>query len=181
MIIRNNILYYLGLAKSENDDTDLLNVTLADLNWLSKCSEENKQNWSEINAVDILLNNGVKYVKKKKTLLILYSIVTNIVDDKRIENDSSIHKCTDLLLEFFQMSTGRLNNGDCIAQEKEFYIDNVISKQKAHYFMINQTRTTLISILQALYRLSINETMRYKIYESENFKKHVQVYFSKGS
>ena len=107
-------------------------------------------------------------------------IVTNIVDDKQIENDSAIHKCADLLIEYFQTGTDRLNKGACIPLDKEFYIDNVISKQKVHCYMIERSYQTLVGILQALYRLAINETMRYQIYESENFKKHILVYFSKG-
>lgn len=161
------------------DETDLTGILLSDISWLSKCSDENKQVWVNIKAANTLLN-AAKYINQERNLLILYQTITNLVDDKQIENDSAIHKCSDILINFFQLGSDRLRNGFCAVLEKEFYIDNVISKQKVHCFKVEKSSQTLVGILQALYRLAINETMRYQIYESENFKQNILVYFSKG-
>lgn len=161
------------------DSIEIIDTLLADINWLSKCSDENKQNWTNVKADEILLNS-IKYFRKKNSLLTIYQALINILDDKQIESRKEMPACVDLFLDYFRRGSDWLLKGICVVKESELYIDNAVVREKLHLIRVESGYNTLAGILQSLYRLAINGTMRFRMYESDNFKGHAKMYLFKG-
>ena len=126
----------------------LIEYFVMNISSLSKLCDETKIKWVKFNSVDALLN-----IKKKKTSCELDACIaiTNIVDDKQIENIIELNSVIDLLIKQITQASDEFESGDLNRQTRQISENNIAKSCQVHCiiqvnFVNIHTRVRIIPI-----------------------------------
>ena len=130
------------------DNFSLIEYFVLNICSLSKLCDETKTKWVNLNSVDALLN-----IKKKKTSCELDACIaiTNIVDDKQIENIIELNSVIDLLIKQITQASDEFESGDLNRQTRQISENNIAKSCQVHCiiqvnFVNIHTRVRIIPI-----------------------------------
>ena len=130
--------------------------------------------------METLLNIG-KLLKEEE--FNAYVSIANIVDDKEIESLTEIHSILSLTMIRLIQINKDFNENYFYRKKRQAILDNkVVDCFVQVYFESNGTQTSIIVLLQALYKLAVNEKMKLDIYEKNvETKSILKVLLKKGN
>ena len=147
----------------------LLDYLILNMAAMSVDYEENLDKWNEFDTVDILLT--VAKIKQS-TEFNAFVAVVNISNDKQIESLQEIRSFSLRLCVLLKECSEHFKEKRFNRQKRQFVdASGLIKDYWVHCELINlEFSVTLKVILEGLYRLSINDTMRQHIYFENNLK-----------
>jgi hypothetical protein len=145
----------------------------------SKHCDENKQIWTELNSVQVLLD----IVKaKESTKYDSYVAIANLASDKQLEEITEIHSIIGNLIESLKAIQDCFSKDKIVRADRQVVENNQKLKCKvAITYQENKTTISILVILQGLYKLAINEKVRNQIYFEYHFKDIVKPILAKGN
>jgi hypothetical protein len=146
---------------------------------LSRMADESKNVWLDLDPVNLLL----KIARVKETTKFdAFLAISNICDDKQIESLTEIHSIISIIIERLKQIENDFNNDDFKRSNRQVVIDNKIVDCEVHCItQMNSTKTSIIVLLQGLYKLSVNEKIKADIYNNFDIKKSLKVLLLKGN
>jgi hypothetical protein len=155
---------------------------VANLNWLSKNADLYKSEWKELNSASVLL----KVCRNvPSTRAVAFMTFANIATDNEI--DTSLSEMDGTIIEFIMYISRAANamlNGNIIREKQPFINeDEVTTIHDVYVIPIPEynTKYTITGILLALYKLSINNRIKYDMYVKYNLQEPLKVIICKGS
>jgi hypothetical protein len=147
-------------------ESSVVGNIIFDLNWISKVADLHKMTWHEMDALKILIEL-TKIVDTWNSFV--HMIIANIAFDKEIESTPEVNESID---SFVELSCEAINNQNCDTGTYEFFDDE---NNTQHSFEIrivttNNVSISLTGLLLSLFRLSINDKIKSKIYTKPGFK-----------
>ena len=145
---------------------DCIGSIIFDINWSSKVADSHKIIWHQINAIKVLIE-FTKIVDKWN--LYVHMIIANVAFDNEIESLSEVNESID---NFVQLACECINDPDFITKKYEFFDDenNTQHSFDVKVIEVNNVLITLTGLLLSLFRLSINDKIKWAIYTKPNFK-----------
>ena len=162
-----------------NDPYGFLDYVVLNLSSLSlKTADELKQEWNDLDSVNTFLN----VVKVKESLLSdAYMAIAYILDDKQIESLTEIHLIADLLsLSLKTCATNFVNNIFKRAKRQVTFKGKPIDCQVQVYTSADNVDTSIIVLMESLYRLSVNDRLKNDIYFKNEMKNCFESFLIKG-
>lgn len=166
-LIKNCLRLKLQPNKSSSDFTLVGLHFLRSLNGtchnLSKIADNNKKDWEEMNATTILM----KFVELTKNYsnvrLTAYMTIANIVNDKEIETLNETHTVMNEIIKIIGMCADLIESND-LRRAKIDFNDETNIYAEAAVVIYEQSQYNIIELLEALYKLSINDKIKCEIY-----------------
>lgn len=140
-------------------------VYIISLNWISKVADDYKHIWNSLNSIEALLNFTQKINNWKITA---YGTIANIAFDNDLEKIKEINLIID---KFINLMSNCINQPDGRLKQQFRDEDTDLEEFDVLYKSVNETQeiSAITGILFCLYRLSINEKIKLKIFKSPNF------------
>jgi len=159
-----------NLDKDYHEYNVCYSLLLFNMNWMSKEAENYKQIWNDVNTIEILLKVNEHFEKYAVTINM---IIANVASDTEIEKHIfKIYSGCDKSLEIFV---------DCVNSKQIIKIEVADSDYKQKLFAVRaifnksiDAVTSIVAYLVQLYKLSVNNTIKQKIYYSKGFKDAIQ-------
>ena len=158
----------------------LLNVTL-----LASESDFHKKIWQELGAINTLLKLGRKNNKFKRPA---YSSVLKIANDSEI---SEIHEIFEIATIFINSMTKAaeemLAAGESVKRDQKEFNADPGNKNKSKLFDVyhvideDDVRYPVTSVMNTIYKLSVNDKIKYDLYVKLNAKDPLRVFIFHGS
>jgi hypothetical protein len=167
---KNKLNGLVNLLKSQSfidylaeNNSAVLGSIIYDLNWISKSSLNCKESWHELDAINLLFSFNQKVNRFK---IFVYMIISNVAYDKEIETNKEMQDCVD---EFVTLACDCINDEYSETTKLEFFDEETQTKQEfdvIYYLDRNNNVTASITgILLSLYRLSINDKIKWDFYQ----------------
>ena len=169
------------------EHSDTINTICANLNWLSRVSEDTLKKWRSLDAVPILLDMLRK--DSTKASISVSQTVINIASDEELDNMPEIELPIRQHMTLLETCAQDFEQDHFNREFKEFMADdNTIAKYKVHLIntcavlkLAQAQYLTLTSILLVFYRLSINETIKLDLYFNHKIVALLKVILAKAS
>ena len=146
----------------------VLDSLVLNINSMSKNCEDIIDKWNELNVANTLLNLGTR---KDSAKFNSYLCLINLFDDKNIESIPEIQYVLDKLIDMIMKTAQDFENNNITRIERQIIETNRTRLAEIYsqsfYSVIN---ISLFGIINPLYRLSVNNTMKKKIYFQYNTK-----------
>ena len=160
---KNKLVYYLEFV-------------VGNINWLSRyCGEENRKKWVELEGITLL----IKLSKLSEAcILSAYQAISNIANEKQIEaiNQADIQfGLKNLIKTFKSVTNGLLKNKSSIVDGTIQVIISDKTIQKQAHFIIGNGRQSVFGIIQALYKLAVNDKIKEEIYFGFKVKEDLRI------
>jgi hypothetical protein len=151
------------LVDFSDDPFGLLDFLALNLSSLSiKTADDLKQIWSSFDSVKILLNLAKL---KSSTLSDAYTTLCYILDDKQIESLTEIHLIADLISGSLRKCSKDFdNNIDRRIKRQIIFKGKPINCSVQVFRSEANVDTSMIVLLESLYRLSVNDKLKNDIY-----------------
>jgi hypothetical protein len=156
---------------------------LGNINWLSRHSDAFKNEWRSLDAVELLLNIARTYPTCRMPS---YSAFANIANDTDISTLPDMHVIVPMYVQCVNTTATEMNKPN--SQLKRHRItfdeeDNDQSQMYEVYFVQIDISTThsITGIMLTLYRLSINNKIKYDLYVKYKLQELLPVIIYKGS
>jgi hypothetical protein len=165
--------------KFQNEDT--FTRVGANINWLSKNADLYKSEWNELNAVDTLLKVSRNYRMSK---LVAYMTFANIANDKQIDTLTDIHEIISELTSIINKAAENMKTTKVIREKQPFIEEDETTNDYDVYIVPVEeydTRFTVTGVLLALYKLSVNNTIKYDMYVKYKIKEPLSDIILTGS
>jgi hypothetical protein len=168
------------MAMWTNKNMSLIEYLVLNVASLSKFSEESKQKWIELDAINILLNTSKKMPSSSFEC---YSAVTNVANDDQIEKLEEINEYANLLGAKLKRFNDLFESGESPkrAIRQIFENNKRISCDITVLDEANKTTTSLCVILQGFYKLAINSKMKSDIYFNLKGKEYFKTIILRGN
>ena len=146
--------------------------------------ESYKSNWSELNAVDIFLNILKNHTEFKKDIC---GIILNVADDNQIGFISEMPDIISLYTRSLARGANLIQNEGILVRQKRdiFYEEEQITKQHdiccIPYEDDENITESLVGILRTLYRVAVNNKIKYDLFVKYNVKDQLRVIILKGN
>ena len=154
---------------------------VANLNWLSKNADLYKSEWNDLNSAGVLLKVSRNIPSSKA---IAYMAFANIATDNEIDTLPEIDGIIIEFITYITRGANEMKKGH-VSREKHPFIDenDVTSMHDVYLIQIHEynSRFTITGILLALYKLSVNNRIKYDMYVKYNLKDPLRVIIFKGS
>ena len=157
-------------------------TTLGNINWLSRTADSFKNEWRSLNVVDLLLKIARNF---NVTRMPAYSAFANLANDNEISTLPDMHVIIPLYTKFIDTTANEMTNRTVSRVKITFLEEDNDGTPESYdvYFVRIDASTThsLTGILLTLYRLSINDKIKYDLYVKYNLKETLTVIIYKGS
>ena len=156
-----------------------LNLILLSLSNLSFDSQEFKQNWIDLNAVDILIKISELKPSAKNYC---YNIILGIANDRQIETLKEINEYSKILINQLKIASNDFKNNYFERYLKQISDGQEIKSIEFH--CIKDSNNAFISLhylFNSLYNLSVNDKLKHIIYFDLNIKSDLLIILSKGN
>ena len=139
---------------------------------LSAASQDYKNLWRKLGAMDILLKTSRIKASIREYC---YTAILNIADDKEIETCTEIHDFSKTLIEYLATAAAEFNANKFNRDTRYVLNENGVQKMVIHCIKDkNGLQKNLIVIFDSLYNLSINETNKVRIYFDSSVKSNLK-------
>jgi len=158
-------------------DFFILNISVSAL---ASCDEQ-KHKWKSLNVATILLNVAdVNQSIRSKS----FNALALLLDDKQIEalfEQNKMKLILDSLLEYVKKTSVNFNMNIFRRRNAEINFKGKPIKCEIHYeFDGNGMPTNIHGVLQRLYKLSVNDSIKLAIYFDANIKEGLKTILEKG-
>jgi hypothetical protein len=156
-------------------DTIIMNI-----NWLSKDADQFKNEWLELNAVDILLPISRDYPICK---LPGYMALANIANDQQIENMIDMPIVIAELVKYTKKAAEQITlNGNNLKRGSQQFIEDTQKEYSVYYVKADgyEVQYSITGILLGLYQLAVNNTTKYDLFVKYNLKEYLKKIIQKG-
>ena len=161
------------------DRKNLVKYIVMNISSLSKWCDEKRSIWTELDSVATLLSI---IILEPKTSLDACIAITNLADDKHVESLTDIHSIVDTLMDKLNTIAGHFRDDLLDRQDRELFEQNETVKCQVHIIMLeDNTSMNMLNILQALYKLCVNDKMRKDTYFGKHIKKPLLDILSKSN
>jgi hypothetical protein len=162
-----------------NKNINMIEYLIMNISSFSKTCDDNQEIWANLDSVNTLLN--VAKVKETCTRD-AYVALINIVNDRQMEvlNEMSEIKCV-FLSEIKQCFEDFKKNKISRVNRQFNFNDSTLSCSVHCITQANQTVTSIIIILRALYRLAINGKMKSQLFSEDNLVTYLKCLMAKGN
>ena len=162
-----------------NKTLGVVDYMVMNVSAISKACDENKHVWLELDSINILL----KIAKKKEaTQRDAYIAIINIADDKQIENLIEMNTVKNSILALLNRAIEHFNENRYRRENRQIQLQGKSINCNVHCLMLeNQTTMSIIVILRALYKLSINDKMKNELYFGDKLLMRLKVILEKGN
>ena len=147
------------------------------LNWISRFTISRKKIWLSLNSIDTLLKFNNKYSKYKN---LVYIIIANIATDNQIENHDEVK---DALSELSALACDCINENQ--KRKIELIDEDTLEKQEFEISYISDKYSgaplSITGLLIALYRLSINDYLKRKLFKNDELMKSLTKMLFEGA
>ena len=145
---------------------------------LSRFSDEYKQIWSDLDAVNILL----KAVNLNPSIIFnSYRSIANIADDKHIESLKEIHSIIEIVIKYLKDCKCDFDANQFVRRKYQIHFKG--NSLDCFYHSIYTDNSILLGIkglLDTLYKLSINDKVKHDIYFSDGMQSCFSTFLLKG-
>jgi hypothetical protein len=158
----------------------ILNSLLANLNWLSKISEDTNKKWHDMDIINCLM----RLIKIDGSFkFCAYQTMINIANDNEIESISEINLISlEFIKKWLDKAASDFEQNKFFREKKEFLEDkNQVKVYDVHLIEGEFGFVALTSILIGLYRLSINDKTRHELFYNLKILEPLKRILDKGS
>ena len=150
----------------------IFDILALNMSSMSKTCEDIIDKWNELNVADALLNLGAKNESAK---LDSYLCLINIYDDKKIETIPEVQYVLNKLIDMIVTTDKDFNDGQINRLERQITINNQTRIANIYVQKYSKgTNISLYAIIYSLYRLSVNNTMKKKVYFQFEIKRYLK-------
>lgn len=168
-----------NFMKDDNLIFNLADYLILNVYIYSKNCEENLNKWIELDALSTLINLAKL---KPDTQIQVFLTVANIATDKQIEDISDIPEVLDLIQKKISLIAQSFREKNFDRYPRQIIDDNKIVDVNVHCIsQSNGLKCSLLVFLSGLYRLSVNDKIRSKIYFENNFKHNLKTILFEGN
>ena len=156
----------------------IFHYIILDMSVISKYSAEMLEEWKNQDAVNTLFRM-IKLNPERE--FSIYFIITNIANDKHIEEINEFNSVILKYREFIKSCAADFKKNNLKREERLMIIDNENIQVVAHVLIEDKVITSSASVLKSLYKLSINEKFKNAIYFEHNIKEDLKTIMHKGN
>lgn len=169
----------LRLTDFAKSQVNIIEQILLNVYILSKSSDENIQTWVDLNSVDVLIKIANLPIS---TQIDAYLSIANIANDKQIESLTGINKVTKMILKNVNRCACDFKNDLFKRFHRQILENDEIVDVYVHCIQEkNGTYSSLLVFLSGLYRMCVNDKLRYDTYFSETFRQDIKDILFKGN
>ena len=146
---------------------------------LSAASQDYKNLWRKLGAMDILLKTSRIKASIREYC---YTAILNIADDKEIETCTEIHDFSKALIEYLATAAAEFNAKKFNRQTRQVLNENGVQKMDVHCVKdSNGLLKGLNAVFDAFYNLSINDANKLRIYFDSSAKSSLKTVLLLGN
>ena len=155
----------------------LFDFLLRALAELSVYSEDVKQVWQEMTAVNVIKVMGQKI---PQSMYYCLTTITNLADDEQIEKMNEVNTFRGILLDMLKDICRQFDeryvrtNWFTIFEDKSRIFTTLVSYEENDSSGSISKSVSLYTILQSLYKLAINDKQKYELYFDLNCKMYIK-------
>ena len=160
-------------------DLDIIDYIVLNISALSKACDENKKTWIELDTINVLL----KVIKlKDSSRNSAYNAIINIADDKQLEDLPEMSSVKMSIIVYLEKVVSDFELNKLARTKRQMNVKGETINCTVHSISKeDKTLLSTIGILRSLYKLTINEKMRYELFYENNLIKKLKVILSKGN
>jgi hypothetical protein len=157
------------------------NTLIMNVNWLSKDADQFKNEWLEMDAVNILLQTTNYPICK----LPGYMAFANIANDKQIESLDDMHVVISELIKYTRQAAESIEiDGSSLERGSQQFLedDTTPTEYSVLYILADgyDVQYSITGILLGLYKLSVNNRIKYDLFVKYNLKEYLKKIIMKG-
>ena len=146
---------------------------------LSKMVDENKIVWKQLESVDALIKIANLM---ESTKFDAYIAIANIADDKQIESLNEMNLVVDMILSQLKQAEIDFSSNKLKRDNRQAMIENAMINCSVHCLIQkNGTYTSVIVLLNGLYKILVNEKMKNDIYFNYELCKYLKKLLALGN
>lgn len=143
-----------------------------------KTSDEYKHVWVKLDSVNILLKVSNF---KETTLFMAYTIISHIATDEQINNLAEIHSIVDTITKLLLRCRNDFRYNKFDRWKKHFHFNGNNFECDVHTIRDeNLVTTSMVSLLQGVYKLACNEKMKNDLYFRRYISSCLKAFLKKG-
>jgi hypothetical protein len=144
----------------------------------TKTSDEYKQVWTRLDSVKVLLKVSIF---KESTLFMAYTIISHIATDEHINNLAEIHSIVDVITKLLLRCRNDFRYDKFDRWKKHIHLNGSNFECVVHTIKDeNLITTSIVSLLQGVYKLSVNGKMKNDLYFRRYISSCLKVFLKKG-
>lgn len=153
---------------------NLVALLLCNIKNLSCYADKFKSYWDELNSIDVLLNISKSILKLPNLPILAYISLANVFNDTYVDKLDSIRVIIENLVFLVQFFTNKILNNEILEKQKENFCTTEI-------LYLESIEWNLIEILNCLYRLAVNDAVKYDMYEIYSMKTYLKLIIFNGN
>jgi hypothetical protein len=163
--------------------TDCYVTIIMNINWLSKNAEMYKTEWNELHAAETLLKAAKTYANGK---INAYMAFVNVANDKLIESLEDTQYIIKLHVKMLSDVAKIFNENRQLKRAVHEFIEEDEPEPIKHevYSLVvpeYNVQYTVTGLILPLYRLSVNNKIKYSMYNDNNLRDPLRVIIFKGN
>ena len=160
----------------------MMECLLSTLHNLSIASYGFKNEWKSITSVEKFLKLAQTIGSISDFSLIIYISIANVFNDElnEISNDYQIKLVIKEIVDLIGVCATSISEGNC--QRKKFKKDeDDTNPQEVAFIVSNDNEWSILEFLNSLYHLSLNERIKYEMYETHLMKEYLRMIIYSGN
>ena len=181
------LLSYEEFVK-EPKNTNFIHLILLNITILANEAGFYKHEWMDLDAVNVLLKVArINELFKRPA----YSSVLKIANDDQISDMYEISQISSTFINSLAKAANEIRecikNGETVKREIKEFSEDTEDKEKSKgfdvYFVVddNNVRYPITSVINTIYKLSVNDKIKYDLYITYNVKDPLRVFLLSGS
>ena len=162
-----------------NKNINMIEYILMNISSFSKTCDDNQEMWSHLDSVNTLL-----HVSKVKDTCMrdAYVAIINIVNDRQMDSLDEMREIKSVFVSEIAQCYDDFKANRFSRVNRQFnFSDSTVSCAVHCITQKNQTVTSIIIILRALYRLAINGKMKSQLFSEDNLVVYLKCLLTKGN
>jgi hypothetical protein len=173
-----------------SDNQNIVHLILLNITLLSNEADFYKPEWAEYDAVNVLLKVArVQELFKRPA----YSSVLKIANDTQISEMYEISEISSIFINSLTKASNEIieykQKGETVPRETKEFREDFEQKEKSQIFQVYfvcensgvKHRYPVTSIINTIYKLSVNDKIKYDLYIKYNLKDPLRVFLIEGS
>lgn len=161
---------------------DSLAFVLSNVNNLAKEADSYKFEWSELNSVDTMLKLARTDENSKMRA---YAVLSQTANDKQIDKLTEINGILTIFTTILDKAAIDFSSNQILKRDKiQYHDDDEPSFQQYDVYKVYPRPDSawyLTTVMNIIYKLSINKKVKYDLYANESFRKALNIIIFKGT
>lgn len=148
---------------------------------LSRISSSYSEKWKAENALETLLDASEKLKDKDDCQLAIYIAMANIADDNEIDNMRELRQVIPGIVRMIRQIGIKLETKKNITRIKVNLDENINETYEIIRVIQGQVIWHFVELVDALYHMACNDTIKYEIYETHEMKSYLRSIINHGN